>query len=332
MKAILIIEPGRTQLVDVPDPQPGPRDVVLEVAAAGVCGTDIHILDGDYAASLPITPGHEFAGRVVAVGKDVREVAVGDLVAADPNIPCRECVYCRAGRDNVCERLEALGVTLPGAMAEYMSAPVANCVVLRAGSPLDLAALIEPLSCAVHAFDVIRSRVAQRYLVLGAGTMGLLMVQLARLSGARSIDVVDPNASRLAAASAAGASGVAQRPDPESTGRGYDVVIDCSGVPAAIEDGITRVAPAGLFLFFGISPDDARISLRPQQVLMHEITLTGSRAVLHSFERAAELFAAGTLDLSTLVSDVYPLHRFDDAVRQFREGRGRKVQVRPGSA
>jgi 2-desacetyl-2-hydroxyethyl bacteriochlorophyllide A dehydrogenase len=329
MKAILITAPGRTELVDVPEPRPRPRDVVIQVAAAGICGTDLHILDGEYAPSLPITPGHEFAGRVAEVGEDVAELSVGDLVAADPNIPCRECFLCRTGRDNLCERAEAIGVTVPGAMAELVAVPAANCVRLPAATSLDEAALIEPLSCAVHAFDVIRPRLAQSYLILGAGTMGSLMIQLARVAGARSVDVVDPNRARLGSALATGADRAVPSTESLGTPAGYEVVIDCSGVAAAIQDGITRVARGGLFLFFGVSSDEAVIELRPQHVLMNEITLIGSRAVLHSFERAAQLFLAGTVDLSTLVTDVYPLAEFDAAARQFREGRGRKVLVRP---
>ena len=329
VKAVLVVEPGRTTLADVPDPEPGPRDIVIEVAAAGICGTDLHILHGEYAPSLPITPGHEFCGRVVAVGSRVDELRVGDHVAADPNIECGACHYCRLGRFNLCERTQAIGVTLPGAMAEYVVAPVANSVRLSPDVPLEQAALIEPLSCAIHAFDVIRSRLAQSYLIYGAGTMGLLMVQLARLSGARGIDIVDPNPARLEGAAAAGADRVAPDASELATGRGYDVVVDCSGVAAAIEDGITRVAPGGLFLFFGVAPEDAVVGLRPMHVLMNEISLTGSRAVLHSFPRAAELFLSGTVDLSGLVSDRYPLSEFDAAAEQFRLGKGRKVLVQP---
>ena len=106
------------------------RDVVVEVAACGLCGTDLHILQGEFAPTLPIVPGHEFAGEVVAVGAQVRDLAIGDRVAVDPSLYCHECHYCRIGRTNLCERWAAIGVTVPGGAAEYAAAPAANCVKL----------------------------------------------------------------------------------------------------------------------------------------------------------------------------------------------------------
>jgi len=126
VKAAVISSPGVVRIETVEDPAPGPRDVVVKVAACGLCGTDLHILQGEFAPTLPIVPGHEFAGEVVALGAEVRDLSVGDQVAADPSLYCHECHYCRLGRNNLCERWAAIGVTAPGGAAEYAVAPAAT--------------------------------------------------------------------------------------------------------------------------------------------------------------------------------------------------------------
>jgi threonine dehydrogenase-like Zn-dependent dehydrogenase len=191
------------------------------------------------------------------------------------------------------------------------------------------AALIEPLSCSVRAFDLLHSRPDDHVLVYGAGTMGLLNLALARHIGAERIGVVDLNAPRLEVARAMGADVVATAADELDAPHGWDVVIDCTGVVAAIEDGLTRVARGGTFLQFGVAPHEARAQWSPFQIYRDEITIVGSMAVLNSFERAADLFAAGVVDANTIISDRVPLADYASAIEQFRRGEGRKIQVQP---
>ncbi|MET7750632.1 zinc-dependent alcohol dehydrogenase family protein [Micromonospora sp. NPDC005367] len=327
MKAAVIVKPGQISVESVPDPTPGARDVVVQVAGCGICGTDLHILDGEFAPAYPIVPGHEFAGTVVATGRDVTEVRVGDAVAVDPSLHCGECYQCRRARGNLCERWAAIGVTVSGGAAEFAVAPVKNCFPLPEGvAPVD-AALIEPLSCAVRGFDVLPRRLGDHYLIYGAGTMGLMMLELAKRCGAASVSVVDPNPARLATAVRLGCSASASHADELSRPRGWDVVIDCTGVQAAIDDGLGRVAPAGTFLQFGVSEYRTRATIEPYRIYNREITVTGSMAVLHSFERAGELFAAGILDPGVFISHRYPLDSYAEAVDQFRAGVGRKIEI-----
>jgi 2-desacetyl-2-hydroxyethyl bacteriochlorophyllide A dehydrogenase len=327
VKAAVIVTPGEISLESVPDPAPGPREVVVEVAGCGICGTDLHIMDGEFAPAYPIVPGHEFAGTVVAVGSGVTEVRAGDPVAVDPSLHCGECYQCRRGRGNLCERWAAIGVTVSGGAAEYAVAPVKNCFVLPDGvAPAD-AALIEPLSCAVRGFDVLPRRLADHYLIYGAGTMGLMMLELAKRCGAATVSVVDLNPERLATAVRLGVSASAASADEFDRPRGWDVVIDCTGVEAAINDALTRVAPAGIFLQFGVASYGARASVEPFKVYNQELTITGSMAVLHSFERAGDLFVAGVLDPAVFISHRFPLDGYADAIAQFRAGIGRKIQI-----
>lgn len=332
MKAALIAAPGEVEVTTVDDPTPGDKEVVVSVAGCGICGTDLHILEGEFAPTLPIVPGHEFAGEVVAIGSSVREVRVGDQVTVDPSLFCYECYYCRRGRNNLCERWAAIGVTVPGGAAEFAKAPEANCVVLPEGVRAADAALVEPLSCAVRGFDVLQAQLGDHYLIYGAGTMGLMMMELAKRAGASTVDVVDLNPKRLETARQLGASSTVGSADELTMPRGWDIVIDCTGVVKAIEDGLTRVGKGGTFLQFGVSEEKAVAKFSPYRVYNEEIRIAGSMAVLHSFERAAELFLAGVLNVDVMISDRFPLEQYPAALEQFRNGIGRKIQVTPSAA
>ncbi|MFF4507476.1 zinc-dependent alcohol dehydrogenase family protein [Streptomyces sp. NPDC001401] len=329
MKAAVISSPGQVGVESVDDPTPGPGQVVIDVSACGLCGTDLHILQGEFAPTLPIVPGHEFAGEVVALGSGVRDLKVGDRVAVDPSLHCHECHYCRLGRGNLCERWNAIGVTVPGGAAEYTAAPAANCVKLPDHVRTEDAALIEPLSCAVRGYDILRSSLASHVLIYGSGTMGLMMLELAKRTGAATVDMVDLNEDRLTTARTLGCSNAATTADAIERPRGWDVVIDATGNAHAIQDALGRVGKGGTYLQFGVADYAAQATIDPYRIYNEEITITGSMAVLHSYERAAELFAAGVLDPDVFISDRLPLADYTGALQQFQAGKGRKIQVLP---
>ncbi|MEU1483010.1 zinc-dependent alcohol dehydrogenase family protein [Streptomyces sp. NPDC005752] len=329
MQAAIVEAPGKVSVTTVPDPTPGPRDVVVSVASCGLCGTDLHILQGEFAPTLPLVPGHEFAGEIVGVGRDVTELAIGDRVAVDPSLHCHECRYCRSGRGNLCERWAAIGVTVSGGAAEYAVAPVANCVRLPEHIDVKDAALIEPLSCAVRGYDVLNSTLGAEVLIYGSGTMGLMMLELAKRTGAAGVDVLDVNPDRLATASLLGCSRSAAAADELDRPGGWDVVIDATGNAAAIQDGLGRVAKGGTFLQFGVADYATTAVIEPYRIYNQEITITGSMAVLHSYERAAALFATGVLDPAVFISDRLPLAQYPQAIDRFKAGIGRKIVVEP---
>ncbi|WP_406151258.1 zinc-dependent alcohol dehydrogenase family protein [Streptomyces sp. NBC_01012] len=329
MRAAIVEAPGKISVTTVPDPTPGPREVVVSVASCGLCGTDLHILQGEFAPSLPLVPGHEFAGEIVGIGRDVTELAVGDRVAVDPSLHCHECRYCRIGRGNLCERWAAIGVTVSGGAAEYAVAPVANCVRLPEHIDVKDAALIEPLSCAVRGYDVMSSTLGAEVLIYGSGTMGLMMLELAKRTGAASVDVLDINPDRLATASLLGCSRSAAGAEELERPAGWDIVIDATGNAGAIQDGLGRVAKGGTFLQFGVADYATTAVIEPYRIYNQEITITGSMAVLHSYERAAALFAAGVLDPAVFISDRLPLDQYSQAIDRFKAGIGRKIVVEP---
>ncbi|MFI6772536.1 zinc-dependent alcohol dehydrogenase family protein [Nocardia sp. NPDC050412] len=330
MRAVVIETPGKFAVQNEPDPTPGPGEVVVRVDAVGICGTDVHIADGEFPPTpYPIVPGHEFAGSVVALGTGVDGVRVGDAVAVDPSLFCGACHYCAIGRGNLCERWGAIGDTVDGAMAEYVAVPAANCYRLPETLSTTHGALVEPLSCAVHAFDVLPRALGAHYLLYGAGTMGLLILQLARVAGAASVSVVDTNTARLGVAVELGADAAATTADEFDRPQGWEVVIDCTGAVAAIEDGLGRVRKGGVFQQFGVAPGAATASISPFRIYNDEITIVGSMAVLHSFGRAVELMGKGVIDANTMITHNFGLDEFADALQTFRAGTGRKIQLRP---
>lgn len=328
VRAVVVEQPGSVAIETVPDPSPAAGEVVVASQSCGICGTDLHILDGEFAPTpYPIVPGHEFAGSVVAVGAGISDLAEGDRVAVDPSLFCGACQYCAVGRGNLCERWGAIGVTRDGAAAEFVVAPVQNCHRLPDDMPFGHAALIEPLSCAVHGFDLLPRRQGEHYLIYGAGTMGLLMAQLARFAGAGSISMIDVKPDRLAFAQTLVADHVATSADDLDRPGGWEVVIDCTGVVAAIEDGLTRVRRGGTFEQFGVAAADATATFSPFKVYNDEITIVGSMAVLHSYGRAVDLMTKGIVDAGAMITHSVPIEEYAHAVELFRSGTGRKIQV-----
>ncbi|HUC03872.1 MAG TPA: alcohol dehydrogenase catalytic domain-containing protein [Acidimicrobiales bacterium] len=329
MRAAVIVEPGNVEVRTVDDPVPSEDGVVVEVASTGLCGTDLHVVAGHHGV-LPIIPGHEVAGIVVALGRAVTGLRLGDQVAVDPNLPCRRCRQCRRGLTNLCPELEALGITKPGGAADLMAAPEACCVVLPEGMDLLAAPLIEPLSCALHGYDVLARAIGDDVLILGAGTMGLMMLALGLRSGATTVHVVEPNDHRRAVADRMGCSGSAATIGALERQEGWDVVIDATGSQGAIVDGLGAVGRGGTYLQFGVADPSVRVEFSPYDVYRREITIAGSMAVLDSFERAVALLHRGFIDPAVLITDRYPLSSFPEALAAFRSGVGLKTQIVAG--
>jgi 2-desacetyl-2-hydroxyethyl bacteriochlorophyllide A dehydrogenase len=334
VKAVLIAEPHQVSVERIDDPTPGRGDAIVKVEACGICGTDIHVLEGDFAPTrYPIVPGHEFCGETVSVGSDVRNVKPGDFVAVDPSLFCGKCYFCHLGRDNLCENFNAIGVgSAFGACAEFVRVPATNAYPLPADLPRRWGTLVEPLSCAVRGFDQIDLRLSNSYLVYGAGTMGLMLAQLAAHAGAKTVDMVDINPGRFELARRLGADRVAPSADEIDEPRGWDVVIDATGVVPAIEDGLRRVKRGGTFVVFGVASPEATARFSPFSVYNHEINIVGSMAVLHSFERARDLLVKGTIDCEAMLTHRFPLDSFTTAIDTFRKGSGLKVQVTPNGS
>ncbi|MDR1237531.1 MAG: zinc-dependent alcohol dehydrogenase family protein [Propionibacteriaceae bacterium] len=330
MRAVIFEKQGTLALVDRPEPEVGPKDVLIKPAAVGMCGTDIHVFDGEFEGTIyPLVPGHEATGEVVAVGSEIKTLQPGDHVAVNPATTCGECEFCLNGRNNLCRAWNGLGVVASdGACQEYFVAPLANCYKLRPETDLFKAALIEPLACSIRGYDLLPRRMGEHYLIYGSGTMGLMMAQLAPRAGAASVTVIDTNPQRLKTAAELGIEkNYTSANDAER--EKWDVVIDCTGNIRAIEDGLGRVKAGGTFQNFGVAPAEESANYSPFRVYRDEVTITGTMAVLNSFGRAVEMYEAGAINPDPMISHSFTLDDYALALDMFRTGKGRKLQIRP---
>lgn len=329
MRAVVVDAPGSFGVSSRPVPAANGSDLLVRVRGVGLCGTDMHLLEGALPYdSFPLVPGHEFYGEVVAVGDRADPARIGRLVAVDPNLPCLGCSECRRGRPNLCSNYQALGVTRDGAAAEIVRVPSHLAYDLPDDVSDAAALLVEPLACAIHGMDRLPRDLADRYLVYGAGTMGLLFSLLAAEMSTGTVTVVEPNATRREVAVSCGLEAVADA-GQLTPGMRWDSVIDCTGVVSAIEDGLTRVRPGGVLQCFGVASAEAVATFRPFDIYRNEITILGSMAIQHSFDRAVRTAQDWGDRLTPLVTHSFPLEDYAEAVETFRSGAGIKIALRP---
>ncbi|MBA2519000.1 MAG: zinc-dependent alcohol dehydrogenase family protein [Chloroflexia bacterium] len=336
MRAVVVDEPRAIRVVDVPTPEPGPDEVLIRTGACGICGTDLHIIDGEFPPTkYPVVPGHEFGGEVMAFGKNVTGFKRGDLVGVDPTLNCGACYFCQRGMANLCERWAAVGITAQGGFAEYLAIPARTVYPLPAGMSLATASLIEPLSCVVRGFHRLHPEVGESYLVYGAGPMGLLNAQVARFNGASRVAIVDINQGRLNRARDAfgfdlvGTSWEAVR---DAEPRGFDNVIEATGVTKVAERAIDAVKRRGKLLLFGVCPPGETAAYDAYRIYNEEITILGTMAVLKSYGPAIDILAAGAIRADLMITNTFPLDDFSEAVDFVRRGDGLKVQAGGASA
>jgi 2-desacetyl-2-hydroxyethyl bacteriochlorophyllide A dehydrogenase len=328
MKAILLPGNGQADLVVLEPPVPAADEVLLKVRVCGVCGTDRHLLDGSHPhGRFPIVPGHEFVGTVVDAGSDVLELGSGDRVVVNPAITCDLCEMCRLGRPNLCARKGGYGIGYNGGLAEFAVVRERFCHRLPDGMPDEVAALSEPLACAVHAVEVAAPQIGNDVLILGAGPLGLLVASVLRHAGATDISMVDINDDRAAVASEVSSLPVATSLDDLGTGRSWDLVFEATGSPRAVEDGFGRVSKGGKMIVMGVAPHGAAASFSLTDLVVGERTIHGSFSLTHTISRAVELLAGPLSDLGALVTDTVPLEGFASAIAALGEGAQLKTLI-----
>lgn len=332
MQAAQIEAPERASVIEVQEPSPGPGEVLIEVAAAGICGTDLHIFHGEYEATYPLIPGHEFSGTVAAVGDGVQRYRLGDRVTADPNIPCNRCPACQRNEPNQCANLAAIGVTRSGGFARYVVAPEGN--VFSIGElPFAHAALIEPLACVVWGLKRVQVQAGDSALIFGAGPMGCLLLQAVRQSGATSVVITDSVPWRLEQAVALGATETVLADSHQEqrlkalAPTGYHIVVDATGIPKVLEQSFGYARARGKIWVFGVCPRDARASFIPYDVFRKDLTIIGSFAVNRTFQESIALIESGAIRVEPLISHRLPLARFREGLELAeRDPKRMKVQ------
>jgi 2-desacetyl-2-hydroxyethyl bacteriochlorophyllide A dehydrogenase len=334
LKAAFYEAPYSIGVHEAPQPEPGANDVVVRVAACGICGTDQHIYAGDFFPTYPLIGGHEMAGEVVRIGSEVDTVREGDRVAVDPSLFCGYCYFCQRAQGNHCLHWGAIGVTRNGGFAEYVVAPKANIYPIGDMS-YEQAAFVEPISCVVYGLRRIRIPLGANVVIFGAGSIGLLMLQLVRHGGASQVVSVDLKADKLALARRLGAHETVQAGEQvhddlrDLSPLGFDVVIDCTGVPSVVEGMFEHVRAEGKVLMFGVNPTDATIRLSPYDVYQKDLEIYGTFALRYTFHQAIDLMQSGAVQVDPLLSDRLPIDRFAEALQLAAAGEAMKVQIQP---
>ena len=329
MKAIRIEQPDQASVVDVPIPEPAGGDVILRVMASGICGTDIHIFRGEYLGGYPVIPGHEFSGEVVRVGAGVTRFKPGDRVAVEPNIACDNCFNCLNNRQNFCLNWKAVGVSLPGGMAEFVAAPE-KAVFSIGDLSYEAGAFVEPLSCVLHGMQRANLHLADRVAILGAGPIGCQLLQTARLQGAAHITILDKNPARLKLGRDLGANECFD--DLSSlTLDGYDAVIDATGSVAVMARSLDFARYGGTVLLFGVPPSGKMLEVEAFKIFRKGLTILSSFTSVRNSYQAVELLRSGRVDVSQLVSHRLPLQEFTRGIHLIENGleNVRKVLIVP---
>lgn len=334
MKAAVWHGGSKVLIEEQPLPSIGPDDVLIRVAYAGVCGSDLHLMDG-WLIEPPAVFGHEFSGVVEGKGSNVKICNEGDRVVAHPLCSCGECVYCRSGRQNLCRNPIRVLSHGGGAFAEYTVVSDKSVFVLPSNMDLKTAALIEPLAVAVHVVGLADVKPGAFVVVLGGGAIGLLCLKMAQHVGAGAVALVEPSPSRQDVARAFGASFVA---DPEEIqgivsdvtgGLGADVCIEGVGAVAAVEQAVELVKPGGRVVIAGWAPPDKKAAFKPANLFRQEIGIQGSFWSSYSaFRTAIDLVGAWGDELLPIVKVLDGLHSLPEAVRVMRSKEVVKPLVR----
>lgn len=338
MRAFVITDPDAGEVRELRDPEPGPNEAIVQVSYVGICGTDYHTFRGELEATYPLVPGHEFAGTVAALGLEGGSWREGERVAVDPVLACGACNRCRRGQTNHCEERATLGDPMNGAMAEYVRVPLGNLYRVEAHEPLDEAAFTEPLACVLWGIQRLRVRSGDRALVFGAGPIGALMAQMLDAIGAADVVVADVAEPRLEVARGLGAR-AAYRVDADlpgrlrerSEGRGFDVVVDCTGDVSVMQDLFTYAAPAARIMFFGVAARGAEIRISPYDVYRNDWEILGSMAINGTFRRARELLAGGRVSVRPLITRVAGLEDVAEILGRPKSAAELKTLIQPHS-
>lgn len=309
----------------MPVPVPGTTEVLITVAFTGVCGSDVHYFRHGYCGRFipkgPFALGHEFSGVIHSVGEKVTGLSAGDLVAIDPSMPCRNCKECREGRYNLCPDMRYFGSAscephLNGSLAGYVIVPASNVYRLPKGLSLELAALLEPLSVAMHAVRQAGNVAGKTILITGGGPIGQLIIRVLRAFGAARIMLsdVDPFARRFSLDHSADEVIDPAIPDTWSNMMPVDIVMEASGVPSALADGIRMTRRGGKIILVGTLPEE--VMLPANLIMNRELTIRGSFRFANVFEEALELVAKGIIQLDGLITHTFPFEQTPLAIEK----------------
>mgnify|MGYP000185394638 FL=1 len=327
MKAAVITGVGKVSIENIPDPTPGDRDVIVKVASVGICGTDLHIHEGDFLAEFPLIPGHEMVGIVSALGAGVNQFKVGERVTVNPVVSCGDCEFCREGKPILCHNRKGLGTNWPGSFAEYMIAT--EDLVFKVGnlSP-DVAVFAEPAACAMHGAQMLGIKPGSSALIFGAGPTGQLLAQLMATSGAASVTVAGSTQFKLDLAKKLGAdktylmdrNNVAKTKDDllKASPSGYDIVVEATGSMQVAEICVPLTRSGGTFMVYGVAEPDETFKINAFDVFHREIRIQGSFAEIDTFPATLAALESGRLKTDGLITHRFSIDEYGKALEALR--------------
>ncbi|HEV7964838.1 MAG TPA: zinc-dependent alcohol dehydrogenase family protein [Actinoplanes sp.] len=325
MKAVVYDAARSYAVKEIPTPDAGAGEVRIKVDQVGVCGTDLHIHEGDFNAVFPLIPGHELVGVVDQIGAGVTRFRVGEQVTVNPNVHCGHCDYCLSGRLILCPNLKGYGSNFPGFFADFVTVPT-NLVFSVDGLPKDTAVFTEPAACAMHGLETLELRPGASVLVFGAGPTGLLLAQLIASGGASSVTVAAPTQFKLDTAAGLGVDRTVRisRDDAEGNiaklraaspgGDGYDVVVEATGSTRIGEICVPLTRNGGTVLVYGVTRGDEVVKFHPFDVFRREITIKGSFAEITSFAAAIAALRSGRAKTDGIITHRFSLDDYGKAL------------------
>ena len=326
IRAVEIVPGGGVSVAGRPHPVLADDEILIAPQACGICGTDLHILKGEFPQAVyPVVPGHELSGVVVEPGRHAARLPEGSLVAVDPNVVCGTCRCCRAGRPNLCLHLSVIGVTRQGGASDLVAVPARNAYVVASAAGAEIAALIEPLACALNAVDRAGSLNDRRILVMGSGTMGLLIAALARHVGGGEIWVSDPAEAKHAVARAVGVDHVVH-PRALAPER-FDIIFEAAGALPAVQQVMGLLNPMGTWMQVGVHAPDAAVQLKPFEVFERELKIVGSNSLGDKFPAAVALMPDLAAVAAALVTSRFAVWDFARAVASMGAAGSVKTQL-----
>jgi L-iditol 2-dehydrogenase len=344
MKALLLTKYRSLEIADLPEPTAGPDEVLIRVAACGICGSDVHGYDGSSGRRIPpIVMGHEAAGTIAALGKNVKNFSEGERVTFDSTVYCGSCANCQRGEVNLCDNRQVLGVSCgdyrrAGAFAEFVVVPAHIVYRLPDALSFEEAAMLEAVSVALHAVSLVKIEPGNTAIVLGAGTIGLLLLQALRAAGCSRVFISDIDPTRLKLAEQLGATAtmpagpdLAKHVLEQTNGCGVDIAVEAVGINATVTAAIENVRKGGNVVLVGnVSPE---VTLPLQKVVTRQIRLQGSCASAGEYPRAIELMSSGAIRVEPLISAIAPLEQGPQWFERLyaREPNLMKVVLTPGS-
>ena len=324
MRAVVYDRPRSFSVTEIATPAPGPGEVRLRSVITGVCGTDLHIHEGGFDSRYPLTPGHEIVGVVESLGEVVAGLQVGQQVAADNTVLCGHCYYCRRDQPLFCQNFYSLGVNGPGGFPEFVIVRAEKCFPID-DLPREVAVMVEPTACVVHGLDVLALEPGSDVLVFGAGPTGLLMAQLLLHGGAARVTVAAPTQFKLDLARSYGVDETVRldRSEPDAgvkemrrlAPEGFDVVVEATGAVSVLERAVGLAKMGGTVMVYGMASAEDRLAVSPYEVFRRELTIKGSFAQTHCFDRAIALLRSGRVRTEGIVTHRFPLDRFVEALQ-----------------